>query len=101
MDQIEITLDGEAVVLRPTLEAAMLVDSRFGGYSAAYQSLLGHSLDATVAILAAGAGKSINTTLREKVYAKGVRNLVAPLSQFLTLLLNGGRKPEDERAEGK
>ncbi|MGF7160127.1 hypothetical protein FHS85_001750 [Rhodoligotrophos appendicifer] len=101
MDTVEITLADEVLVLRPTLEAAMLVDSRFGGYSAAFQSLLGHSLDAMVGIVAAGSGKSINTALREKVYAKGVRNLVAPLSQYLTLLLNGGRRPEDETAEGK
>ncbi|WP_342640938.1 hypothetical protein [Rhodoligotrophos ferricapiens] len=99
-DTVEIELDGERITLRPTLEAAMLVDTQFGGYTAAFQALLNHSLSAAITIISAGSGRSVNNDLRAKVYQHGVRNLVGPLSRFVTILANGGREPSGDDDEG-
>ena len=90
---VTINLGGEALTLKCTLEAAMVVDETLGGFAEAMRQVSNFKLSGYVAIIAAGLGRK-QTEIREAVFREGLTNLVGPVTEYTTLLANGGRKPE-------
>lgn len=102
-NDIELTLDGETVVLRPTLEAAITVDEQLGGFVEAFRQVGAFKLSAYVVIVAAGLGRRPNE-VKTQVYNTGLASLAVPVTHYVTLLSNGGRQPEEagkDRAAGE
>lgn len=89
---VELTLDAKPVVLKSTLGAAIEIDERLGGFAEAFRQLAGFKLGAFTIIVAAGMGRRPNE-VKEAVYRSGMADLIAPLTEYLTLLSNGGRAP--------
>lgn len=102
-DGIKVTLDGRGETLRPTLRAAREVNAGFGSFTEAYRKLAAFDLEAYIVIVAAGLGKKPKD-VEETVYRNGLPDLTEPLSEFVTLLANGGRppvKPEETPPKGE
>lgn len=97
---VEITLGDAKATLRCTVRAAKEVDVFFGDYSTAFRKLIAYNFAAYVAIVAAGLGKS-HKEVEDSVFQTGLIDLVKPLSEYLGLLSNGGRKPSDTPAVAK
>lgn len=95
---VEITLDDRVVELRPTLGAAKKVSSHFGGFSSAIRAVAGLDFAAATMIVAAGLGKKPDE-VEEAVFKAGLDSLVEPLARYVGLLANGGRSPEERKAE--
>lgn len=92
--EIEITLDGETLVLRPTLRAAKRVNEALGGFVGALRQLQNADLGAIALIIAAGTGKQSSNErerIEEKVYAAGVEKALPGTVKFVELLMRGGR----------
>ena len=90
---VKITLGGEELSLKCTLKAAMTVDDALGGYQEALRLVSAFKLAAFVVTVAAGLGRTPHD-VKEAVYREGMPNLINPVSEYLMLLANGGRKPE-------
>ena len=84
------TVDTELGTLRPTLGAAMKVTKRFGSFMDALRKVESLDLEAFVFIVAAGLNKR-PVDVEESVYDVGTMALVQPVSDFVTLLANGGK----------
>jgi hypothetical protein len=93
MPGIEITLGDRTETLRPTAKAARLVNS-LGGFGEAMRRLASFDLDAAILITAAGLDRKPKD-IEDAVFDAGLMNLVGPLSEFIGLLVNGGRSVDD------
>lgn len=89
---------GAKFVLRPTLEAFKVVNSRFGGFNAALQALSRGDADSLTYIVAAGLGKTI-ADVEGLVFEAGIRNLFDPVGEYVERLTNGGRKVTKDQRE--
>lgn len=98
--EVEVTLAGKPAVLRSTLRAAKTVDAKCGGFQSAYSRLAAFNMEAYAIVVAAGLGKQPHE-VEDAVYQTGMTDLIGPLSEFVTLLMNGGRKPGKEADDGK
>ena len=96
---VSIELDGETVVLRPSLRAAQTISRQAGGIIGAVQALRTLDLDALTGIIAAGLGKEPKD-ISEAVWRTGAADLTPPATQFVMMLANGGR-PADGSAGGE
>lgn len=99
---VDITLDGETVTLRPTLRAAQTISKQSGGIMSAVQAVGRFDLEVMTSVIALG----LNVTtpreisdLAEKVWSTGMADLVEPVTRYLTILANGGR-PVESGGEG-
>ncbi len=100
---VPITLDGEGVVLRPSLKAAQTISKQAGGIIAAVQAVGQFNFETIVTVIALGLGISSPKevqALAEKVYSTGLTDLVEPVTRYLTIVANGGR-PVEEGGEGQ
>lgn len=91
---VTITLDGEDVVMKPSLKAAQTISKTSGGIIAAVQAVGRMDFDTVVTVIALGLGKTGTRDVQdiaEKVYATGITELVEPVTRFLTIVANGGR----------
>lgn len=105
--EVEIELGGGKYVLRPTLQAAKTVNKVFGGFDAAFRELMALNLDAYVAVIAAGLGKTANQflvpedekklTVEQAVYEQGIETLSGVAAKFVGFLTNGGRDPNEKK----
>lgn len=104
--EVEISLSGMRVVLKPTLQAATVLSRKWGGLQKLIIALGGYELDAYVdcIVVAGGVTEKGKAALPERVFSHGIVNLIGPLTQFVGLLANGGRPSEppadDDEAEG-
>lgn len=96
MQEVSIKLNGAEVSLRPTLKAAMTIDKSFGGMLKAFQAVTEMSFAAYAIVIAAGLEKK-PSAVEEDIFATGLEDLVEPVAEFLSLLMNGGRKREDAK----
>lgn len=87
---IEINLDGETVILRPSLAAAMTLSRMNGGISTLVNKCLGYDFDVILAVVVAGIGRS-SKDLPEKVYKTGLIQLAPSCIKFLHVVANGGQ----------
>lgn len=101
--EVEITLDGEKHVLRPTLGAAQAVSRGLDGFMNAIRKLSAYDIDAITFVIQHGLGMSDRDAkdLPETVYASGIHDLVAPTIQFVNLLANGGRPIEAAKEQDR
>ena len=91
---VTIVLDGEEVVLKPSLKAAQTISKTSGGIIPAINAIGRFDLETMVTVIALGLGKTGTRDLQdlaEKVYSTGITELVEPVTQFLTIVANGGR----------
>lgn len=90
---VEIELDGEKAILRPTLRAAQTLSRQNGGISAAIQAVGSYNLDTLIEVITVGLdlkGKDAND-LPDKIWRTGMVKLSAPAIRYLSILSNGGR----------
>jgi len=90
---VEIELDGETVVLKPTLLACQTLSRKAGGLSAAVEAVGRMDFDMLVSVIALGLNRK-PSDVEEAVWSTGMTNLVAPAIRFLTIVSNGGRPLE-------
>lgn len=95
---VEIELDGEKVVLRPTLRAAQAISRQEGGIMAAVQALSKLDIDALTGVIAFGLGKEPKD-VADAVWRTGAADLTPPAARFLTILANGGRPSDSKGGE--
>ena len=95
---VEITLDGQVMHLRPSLKAAMTLTNMQGGVPHMTQRCLNYELDAVILVVSVGIGIQ-SKDLAEKVWSTGVIDLAAPCIRYLHVLSNGGRPVSDEEAK--
>lgn len=100
--EIEIELgpenDRKPFTLRCTPRAFKTVN-QLGGFATVFQRLAGFDADAYDAVIAAGLNKR-PSDVSELVYKTGMPDLTAPLSEFVSQLMNGGRPIKADEPEG-
>ncbi len=96
--EVELDLNGKTETLRCTLRAGKLINAG-GGFAEVLRKLAGFDLDAYVYVVAAGLGRK-PADVEEAVYSTGLVNLTEKLSEYVTLLANGG-KPLASSGDGK
>lgn len=102
---VEIELDGDTVVLRPSLRAAQAISRANGGVMEAVAKVQRFDLDTITSVIALGMGSTGTNRreledLAEKVYDTGVMDLAAPVIKFLSIIANGGRPADENGGEG-
>lgn len=100
---VDITLDGEPAVLRPSLQAAQSISRQNGGISGAVRAVGQFDFDAIVSVVTLGLGVTGAEAkeIPNKVWKTGLTELVGPVSSFLTILANGGRPISSGGEEGE
>lgn len=96
LGEVEITVNGHPEKLRCTLKAARTVSALSGGFSSAFEGLARFNFGTYTALIAAGLDKRGATelnALEESVYDTGLESLTAPLTRYVSMLMNGGREP--------
>jgi hypothetical protein len=98
---VEIELDGEIRILKPSLQAAQAISRQKGGIMAAIRSAGDFDFDTIVNVIALGLGVSGKEArdLPEQVYSTGLPDLSGPVIRYLSIIANGGR-PLDDGGEG-
>lgn len=89
MSEVEITLNGKAETLRPSLGAAKRVNA-MGGFMNVHSRLQAYDLDVFTQVIAAGLEKK-PSDVESAVYKTGLTNLLGDVSTFVNLLANGGK----------
>ncbi len=91
---VNITLNGVEVTLRPSLKAAQTISRQSGGIVAAMQAVGKFDFDVIANVVALGLGKTRTEEVQEvaeQVYSTGLTDLVPSVTVYLTNLANGGR----------
>jgi hypothetical protein len=96
---VDITLDGKTETLRPTLRAAQALSRRSGGFSELVNEVAKFDLDAVTAVIAMGLDRK-SQDIAEAVWRSGVAEMAGPVIEFIGILANGGRRP-DQSAGGE
>ncbi len=94
---VEITLCGKTLYLKPTLEACLRL-SRGGatGPRGLAEQCMALNFDAVVAVVAAGLGRD-DKALQREVFETGIIDLFGACVKFVHVVSNGGRPAaEDE-----
>ncbi|MFY8546479.1 hypothetical protein [Pseudomonas aeruginosa] len=87
---VTLVIGARTYTLQPTLEAALKIESRFGGLRPAMESmrLLSIGACADVVIAAAGLTPEEHTTLATQVFETGVVKVSAQLTDYMAGLLS-------------
>jgi hypothetical protein len=90
---VPIELDGDSVVLKPSLDAAMQASRLANGLTGAIDRCARYDLDTIIRVVALGLGLTGNGSkdLPGKVYRTGVHIVAPACIRFLNILSNGGR----------
>lgn len=91
---IEITLDGKAVELKPSLKAATTISRQANGLVGAIEALGKLDMDVLTHVIALGADRDDVKALEEPVWRAGISDLATRAIEYVTLLANGGRTLE-------
>jgi hypothetical protein len=99
---VDITLGGETVTLKPSLRAAQQLSRQAGGLTEAIGRVGRLDLDTIVSVIAIGSGKSDRKAdveaIGEKVFADGIASFVEPVALYLVILASGGKPPAGEES---
>lgn len=97
--QLKFQLDEDIVVLKATPHALRTILSKHGGMRNAIQKVYMMEVDIMEDIIEAGLApiEIQKDTLRENVFKSGIINLIDPLTEYLMLLANGGKQPEEPK----
>ncbi|HEP8488359.1 TPA: hypothetical protein VDT98_005904 [Pseudomonas aeruginosa] len=87
---VTLVVGARTFTLQPTLEAALRIETRFGGLRPALDALRTFSIAACADIVVAGAGlkPEEHTTLATQVFETGVVRVSAQLIDYITGLLS-------------
>lgn len=96
--EVEIELAGKTYTLVCTARAFKTVGGIGGGFGGVFQRLAQFDPDAYEAIVAAGLNKRPND-VSELIYKTGMRGLTAPLSEFVSQLMNGGKPVQPDEPD--
>ena len=101
--EISFQLDEDVITLKATPHALRVVLTKHGGMRRAIEKVFMMEADIMEDIIEAGlAPQKINRQiLSENVFKAGIINLIAPLTEYLMLLANGGKKPEEKKEGGE
>lgn len=91
---VNVMLDGEMVTLKPSLRAAQTISRQAGGIVACMQAVGRFDLDVIALVVAQGLGKVKSAEVNEvaeAVWRTGLTDIVPKVTEFLTVLANGGR----------
>ena len=91
----QIELPNGLGTLKPTLGAAKNINAAFGSFMEALRRVSALDLGAMITIVAFGLDEK-QRDVEDDVWAAGT-DLVQPLSDYLTLLANGGRPIKSEK----
>lgn len=94
---VEIALDGEPRLLRPTLRAAVNIHRKFGSFDRCSQSIASYHLADSVFVLAEGLGTCLRARaeLADQVERTGLRSLRPSLRDFLGVIAACGVRPNE------
>lgn len=99
---VSITLEGTGEVeLVPTLGAMEHLQKKFGNFQKVYDGLSSIDADAFTEVVIAGliAKKPDRNNTKAAIYETGFLELMPDLVKFVTLLLNGGKEPEEQKED--
>lgn len=96
-----LVVGARTYTLQPTLDAALRIETRFGGLRGALESMRLMSIAASADIIVAGAGlkPDQHAEVATGVFQTGVAKVSAELTDYLTVLLNP--VPPSVAARGK
>jgi len=94
MATVKMILDGKEVELRPTPHAAITISRRADGFIPALERVAKYDEDLIAGIIALGIGADPDA-IEATVARTGVAELVEPVTEFIYLLIGGGRVPDD------
>ena len=97
---VTITLDGEDVVLRPTLKAAQTISRMNGGIMSAVERVTLFDLEVITSVVAAGLDRPTKE-IADDVWRTGCADLAPHVINFLSILANGGRPVGGSGGEGE
>jgi hypothetical protein len=87
---VEIVLDGEKLILKPSLKAALALSSQPGAIAGVVQAVSDFNLQAMATVVSLASGNDAEEAA-EAIFATGMVDLAPPIVRFLTMLANGGR----------
>jgi len=93
-------VDSPLGTLRCTLRAWESINTHFGSYGEAYRRVAQLDAAAIVRIVTEGTGKKFDD-VKPEVFRAGLNGFVKPLTDYLELLSNGGKKAGDVEADSK
>lgn len=99
--EVEITLNGETLTLKPTIRAILGLNRSFGGLMKAVGMLTDGNIDAAATVISHGLGLADKDARKmpERVAENGITDgLLAALINFVGVCSNGG-KPLDDKAD--
>lgn len=96
---IDIVLDGKDYSLVASAKAMRDINAAFGGMARAYAALQDVNTDSVQTILRAGLTRKDAEDLEEKIFRTGPQNLVLPAMQFVLMVNNGGKHPDNVAEE--
>lgn len=98
---VEFELAGETVTLKPTFLAATRIPKQFGGYMPAIDLVSKLDPAAMQSVIAHGMGLTNHGQkgLDDRIWRTGYAKVAAPCIEFLTVLMNGGKKPNESETE--
>lgn len=87
---VTLVIGARSYTLQPTLEAALRIETHFGGLRGALEALRMLSIAACADVVIAGAGVKADqhTLVANQVFETGVAKVSAQLTEYITVLLN-------------
>lgn len=88
---VPITIDGEALFLKPSLKACMALSRMHNNPHETASKVMAMEFDVIVNVIAIGLNRSVTKDLQEKVYKTGLVDVRPALISFIHVVNNGGR----------
>lgn len=102
--EVEITVDGQVLTLKPTLLAMSAISSVGGGLSKVRQALVDQDFGTVVSVIMHGAnlaGTRDAKNLPDAVFKTGLdAAILVPLINYVAILANGGKPLPEQNNDG-
>lgn len=87
---VAVTVGDKTYTLKPTLEAALKIEARFGGLRGALNALNALTIEGASFVIAAGARLKDDEVkgLAERVFQSGITGITAQVVPYVSALLN-------------
>ena len=104
-DTTKIKVDGNELELVPTLAALECLNKKYGDFANVLNGINSLNFDTYIDVIYVGVKKQLPSNEKERketaqeIFNTGIVDLLAPVTEYIMLLLNGGRKidPEEEQ----
>lgn len=100
--QVEVDCGDQTYTLKPTVNAMLNINRRYGDFRTAIERVVRADFDAIAYVVQEGASLSKReaAAMQEHIFAAGIFNVAEPVADYLTILASGGREPGEEPSEG-